>query len=307
MKVTLLHNPNAGSDSQPTGDEIVDLIRSAGHSVVFYSTKQVNWHKVLQESPDLIAVAGGDGSVDKIAKCLVGRGIPLTILPLGTANNVASALGLTGKSLQGLIEGWTTARRIKFDVGVANGPWGSTFFIEGVGAGLFTDTMSRVQTQGHADHACLNASSEKVTSALEIIRKCLISCPASRMNVTLDDQQLSGEYVLLEAMNIRTIGPNLALTPAADPSDGLLDLVMVSKAERDQMSRYLTEHIEGKESSPVLFVRRSRQVRIECQGLSIHIDDELWPENGSPPTSPIVIDVQLSSEHLEMLTPADSK
>ena len=304
MKVTLLHNPSAGRDGQPSGEEIVDLIRNAGHSVVYHSTKDVDWHKVLQESPDVIAVAGGDGSVDKIAKCLVGRNIPITILPMGTANNVANALGFTGKSVQRLIEGWTTARRIRFDVGVANGPWGSTFFIEGLGAGLFTDTMSRVQTDGHADHACLNASSEKVTSALEIVRKCLISCPASRMNVTLDDQQLSGEYVLLEAMNIRTVGPNLALAPAADPSDGLLDLVMVSRAERDQMSRYLSEHIEGKESSPVLFVRRSRQLRIECQGLSVHIDDELWPEDGSPPPSSMIIDVTVGGVSLEMLTPA---
>jgi diacylglycerol kinase (ATP) len=303
MKVTLLHNPNAGNNGQPSGDDIVDLIRNAGHSVVYHSTKDVDWHKVLHESPDVIAVAGGDGSVDRIAKCLVGKNIPMTILPMGTANNVANALGFTDKSHDLLIEGWSNARRIRLDVGVANGPWGSTIFIEGLGAGLFTNMMSRVQTQGNVDHACLNASSEKVISALEIIRKCLISCPASRMSVSLDDQQLSGEYVLLEAMNIRTIGPNLALAPAADPTDGLLDLVLVSKAEREQMTRYLSEHIEGKQSSPVLCVRRSRQLRIECQGLSVHMDDELWPEEGSPPPATMIIDVTVGAS-LEMLTPA---
>jgi diacylglycerol kinase family enzyme len=302
MKVTLIHNPDAG-DGYPSGDEILCLIRSAGHSAVYQSAKDVSWDSVLREHADVIAIAGGDGIVGNAAKRLVGRHIPIAVLPLGTANNVANALGLTNKSLEQLIGGWATARRTKFDVGVATGPWGATCFIEGLGVGFFADLIASA-AKGNVDLDRFNASGAKITCALEIIRNRLQSCPASRLKITLDDQNLSGEYVLLEAMNIRSIGPNLDLAPAADPGDGLLDLVLVSKSERDKISRYLSDRIDGKSSSAELMVRRSKSLRIECQGLHIHIDDNLWPDDGSPPSSSIVVDVKLSSESLEMLTPA---
>jgi diacylglycerol kinase (ATP) len=303
MKVTLIHNPDAGDHCQPSGYAILNLIRNAGHSVVYQSSKDVSWDKVLHDSADMIALAGGDGLVGNAAKRLVGRDIPIAILPMGTANNVASALGLTNKPTLELIEGWTTACRTKFDVGVATGPWGSTCFIEGLGLGFFTDLMAET-ARGNVDLDRFNASGAKLICALETIRNRLQSSPASRLKVTLDDQNLSGDYVLLEAMNIRSIGPNLDLAPAADPGDGFLDLVLVSKSERDQISKYLTDRIAGKSGSPGLIVRRSRNLRIEYEGLRIHIDDDLWPEEGSPPSSPTVIDVRLSSKGLQMLTPA---
>ena len=61
---------------------------------------------------------------------------------MGTANNVATTLGVKHLAIDELIFGWTSARRVKFDVGNAKGPWGSKPFIEGLGMGLFTDTMS---------------------------------------------------------------------------------------------------------------------------------------------------------------------
>jgi diacylglycerol kinase (ATP) len=302
MKVILIHNPDAGDQCQPSEEEILNLVRQAGHSVVYQSSKDVSWDKVLHNSTDIIALAGGDGLVGNAAKRLVGRHLPIAILPVGTANNVANALGLTNKPLQQLIEGWATARRRKFDVGVATGPWGSTCFVEGLGVGFFTNLMAET-VKGNVNLDRFNASEAKITCALEVIRNRLQSCPANRLKVTLDDQNLSGEYVLLEVMNIRSIGPNLDLAPAADPGDGLLDLVLASKGECDQVNRYLSDRIEGKSSSPGLIVRQSRRLQIECKGLLIHIDDDLWPEDDSPSSSPVAVDVKLSSEYLEMLTP----
>ena len=68
MKVVLIHNPDAGSDSQPSGDELARLIGDAGHSVLSQSSKHVDWQRVLEEPADLIAVAGGDGVV-QFGKC----------------------------------------------------------------------------------------------------------------------------------------------------------------------------------------------------------------------------------------------
>jgi diacylglycerol kinase family enzyme len=305
MKVILIYNPDAGGDSQPSGDELVRLIGDAGHSVLSQSSKHVDWQRVLEEPGDFIAVAGGDGVVGLVTKRLVGKHVPVTILPMGTANNVATMLDLKRRPLDELIGGWTSARRVKFDVGVAKGPWGSTYFIEGVGAGVFTETMSRLDARRNVDLAHHDNTEKKIQTALHIMKIRLEGSPAIRLKVALDGHDLTGDYVLVEAMNIRSIGPNLCLAPDADPGDGLLDVVLVSDGERGKLSDYLAEQATRKKTSPKLPVHRGRHLHVECDEIRIHIDDNVWPNHGEhPPYSPMIIDVSLHSESLEMLVPA---
>src|SRR5688572_16963626 len=94
VRVTLIHNPGAGEDDQPSGTELQALIRKAGHDVRYQSADEKTWMSVLEEPADVIAVAGGDGTVGGIAKKLVGRRVPIAPLPLGTANNISKTLGL---------------------------------------------------------------------------------------------------------------------------------------------------------------------------------------------------------------------
>jgi diacylglycerol kinase (ATP) len=305
MKVTLIHNPDAGDDQQPSRDELLGLIRSAGQTVFYQSSKADNWDQALKEPGDIVAVAGGDGMVGQVAARLIGRRIPIAILPMGTANNVARTLGLVDIPLAQLIAGWTGARTMNLDVGVANGPWGSTNFIEGLGLGLFTQTMYRLDARDNIDLAHANDADEKITSVLEILKERLWSCPVKTLKLTLDGHDLSGEYILLEVMNIKTIGPNLCLAPQADPSDGLLEVVLVSDRERAKLSSYLADSIEGKPGSPDVVVREGRHLEFEWEGSVIHIDDEVWPTDGSTvPRSPAVVDVTVDSKALRFLTSA---
>jgi diacylglycerol kinase family enzyme len=133
----------------------------------------------------------------------------------------------------------------------------------------------------------------------------LESSPAHRLKLALDERDLSGDYVMIEAMNIRSVGPNLCLAPNADPGDGLLDLVLVADDQREQMNRYLSDRTEGRTGDPMLPVLRGRHLRIESEELRVHIDDDIWPAAGEhPPYSPMIIDVSLHDEGLEMYLPA---
>lgn len=304
MKVTLIHNPEAGSEDQPSAEELVRLIREAGHSVDYQSSRHADWQRVLDEPTDLLAVAGGDGVVGLVTKRWVGKRIPVAILPMGTANNIAVTLGLKGRPLDQIVAGWNSARRVKFDVGVATGPWGSTYFVEGLGIGAFTETMSRLDARSNVDLAHHEETDKKIQSALEILKIRLEGCPAIRLKLTLDGRDLTGEYVLMEAMNIRSIGPNLCLVPEADPGDGVLDIVLVADNEREKLEKHLSRQIAGKNTAPDLTVHRGRHLRIECDETRIHIDDDVWPSHGEhPPYSPMVVDVSLHSEKLEILVP----
>jgi diacylglycerol kinase (ATP) len=302
MKMTLIHNPDAGDDAQPSAAQILQLIHGAGHAADYQSSKEEDWDSALKEPGDIVAVAGGNGVVGKVAKRLMGSDIPIAILPLGTANNVAKTLGLTDRTLKDLIRGWETARRTSFDVGVAEGPWGSKRFIEGVGIGLFTETMSR--TKNDADLARVRNADKAITSVLEMLIKRLPSYPAKTLEVRLDAQDLSGDYILLEAMNIRFVGPNLYLAPDADPGDGLLDIVCVSKSERGKLSSYLSNNLHDDIAPANLTVHRGQHLRIKWEGSPIHIDDKTWPESKDSPSSAgsDFIDVKVDPAALVFLT-----
>ena len=305
MQVTLIHNPDAGDDEQPSGSKLLGLIRRAGHTVTYQSSRAENWHTALEEPCDIVAVAGGDGMVGKVAKHLIDRHVPIAVLPMGTANNIAKTLGLEDKPLEQLIAGWPAALRVSFDVGVASGPWNSKYFIEGLGMGLFTETMYRLDTTDNADLAHLEDTREKVESVLQILKERLSSFTPNKLKVTLDGRDISGEYILLEVMNISYIGPNLCLAPHANPSDGLLDIVFVSKDERDNLSRCLSHCMEGKLVQPTLTIRKGQQLQIEWDGFTTHIDDEVWPDRGSEfPLSVSAIDVTVKRHALEFLAAA---
>ena len=135
MRITLIHNPDAGDDQSPSGDELIGLIHRAGYTVGYQSSKDENWRRILEEPCDIAAVAGGDGMVGQVAKHLIDRHIPIAVIPMGTANNVARTLGLTNKTIPQIIAGWKERLLVNFDAGLASGPWDSKCFIEGLGHG----------------------------------------------------------------------------------------------------------------------------------------------------------------------------
>ena len=303
MRVTLIHNPKAG-DEQPAGDELLLIMRGVGYEVAYQSSKEDGWERALEDPGDMVAVAGGDGTVGKVAKGMVGRPVPIAILPLGTANNISKSFGLDEMTPTQLVEGWATARRVKFDVGVAEFPGESACFIEGLGAGLFASTMSKLDARDNIEIAHAGDAGEKIASVLRLLRERLRDYPAKDFKVTLDGEDLSGEYVLLEALNVNCIGPNLLLAPEADPGDGVLDVVLLRDDERDKLGEYLDDRLAGRLRPPRLAVHRGRHLRIEWSGFAIHVDDDLWPEASGVPDAPAFIDVRVDRHALEFLIPA---
>ena len=124
------------------------MLKEAGHRTVYQSSKTKGLNEALKKRIDLVLVAGGDGTVAKVARRLVKSRskIPMTVLPLGTANNVARTLGFD-VSVEAVIAGLEKGKTTSFDVGIARGPWGKRYFFEGAGAGLFADYLSAPQKE----------------------------------------------------------------------------------------------------------------------------------------------------------------
>jgi diacylglycerol kinase family enzyme len=272
VRITLIHNPTAGRQGVGDASRLRKFLRQSGHEVRYQSAKEGGWKRALKKPADLIVIAGGDGTVGRVTRRVVGRGIPVALLPSGTANNIARSLGLVEKPFEELVRAWENARRVKLDVGIAAGPWGERYFIEGVGLGLFAGLLAS------PSHKQLKTGKAVVERGLRRLKEEAARCEPVEVAATLDGRDISGRYLLMEALNLRYVGPNLHLAPDSQPGDGQFDVVLVSEAERDRLLHYLEHWQNNRDRLAVLPTLRGRQLQIEWTGFALHIDDKLWPK-----------------------------
>jgi diacylglycerol kinase (ATP) len=276
--------------------------------VDYQSSKEKKWHKVLKDPGDMVAVAGGDGTVGKVARKMIGASTPIAILPMGTANNIATSLGIADWKLKDLIASWKGARCVHFDAGVAKGPWGTRHFIEGFGLGLFAELMFHLDVSKKKKLKAADDPEEELRAALDLLHSELGKLDPKPISVRLDGKDFSGQYVLLEALNVRFVGPNLDLAPEADTQDGLLDLVAIPFRKRADLAKYLKGW--NRESAPMSKSRRhrGRLLQIEWDGSPVHLDDSAWPDAGKPlPVTSHAITIQMEPGALVFMTPAKER
>ena len=99
MRVLLLHNPKAGANDI-SADDLRQAFRDAGWEVEYMSSDGPEFTRRLASDLrgdcDLVAAAGGDGTLARVINGVRAPAPPLALLPLGTANNIASSLGIAG-------------------------------------------------------------------------------------------------------------------------------------------------------------------------------------------------------------------
>lgn len=304
MRVTLIHNPGAGSTGEKDALKLEKLLSRAGHKVRYRSSKERGWKRALKKPADLVAVAGGDGTVGRVIRRMVGRGVPVTLLPSGTANNIGRTLGLLERPFEDLVRGWETARRVKLDIGVAKGPWGERYFIEGVGAGLFANLLAQPKNK----NAKVGKPEDVVDRALRRLHDMTVHCESLDVSASLDGEDISGRYLLFETINLRYVGPNMFLAPEGKTGDGLLDVVLVSEDERALLLEYLNKWQDNPERRAVLPTRRGRRLKIEWPGYELHIDDKLYPrEDDEHDEMAGIVEAWIEPGAVELLVPAAKK
>jgi diacylglycerol kinase (ATP) len=270
--IVLIHNTGAG-DASPPADLLSQMLSEAGYQARYRSTDEA-WQEALQPPLDLVVAVGGDGTVGKVARAVMGTRLPFAILPVGTANNIAKTLGVMGDALS-VARAWRHTRPRVYDVWGVSAARGHDTFVESFGAGFLSRTIASAAAL-HPPTLILGGSIDR---ALFVLRQAVAEAPERPWHIELDGQDLSGDYIGVEALNIRSVGPNLPLAPDADPGDSAIDLVLVSAADRDELGRRLHEAATAQTPAALrLPVRRGRRLSMRAPAdLLFHIDDDLWP------------------------------
>jgi diacylglycerol kinase family enzyme len=271
VRVVLVHNPSAGR--QAPVDLLRDAIARAGHEVVRVVEGDASLGD-LDAIAEVVAVAGGDGSIARVAFELADRGSRIAIapLPFGTANNIARSLGIGGDDIGALVDGWAAARRITTDLGIARGDWGERRFVEGLGGGLVPAAIAAMVRSKSSEALSPPA---KLARAIRTFRETLSAIEPTRITLSVDGDEQTHDVILLEVMIMRSVGPNLILAPDAVFDDGVFDVVLAGVEHRDAIDRYLRCAHNPADDEPLdLPTLRGRRVAM-TGWRDLHVDDEI--------------------------------
>jgi diacylglycerol kinase family enzyme len=266
MRVTLFHNPGAGKKGHGK-DEILAALELADHKARYVSTKSDKFKSEIENvDADFIVAAGGDGTVAEVIARLGNRKLPIGILPLGTANNIARSLAIAGEP-QILVETWNLARTRRLDIGRVESPNGVSHFVESVGVGLVPQ-MLLMAAKTAKEKGALNLQKGR-----ELLRAIAREAKPLDLDVMIDGKKLDGEWLGAEVLNIPYTGPGLPLAPKADMTDGMLDLICFDKSDSGKLSGWLEAPAEA---PPPGVTRRGRMVSFSFRNAPWRVDDEVF-------------------------------
>ncbi|WP_031553392.1 diacylglycerol/lipid kinase family protein [Parvularcula oceani] len=262
MRTCIIYNPGSGG-GEHTSDAIEAAFARAGHDVRLCDSHSDDFPGMLGERFDLLVAAGGDGTVSKLLKAQPDRSVPVGILPIGTANNIASSFGLRADA--GLLAGkWRTASRRVIELCWAEGPFGREIMIESAGLGPLCGGMQQVSAEPEA----LKDAEHPIRHARRRVCDVLRESKDRKSLLTLDGETV-GEVALAEILNIPMSGPDLLLSPRARTDDGLLDIAYAEEAA--PLADWIADGAAG---APPLQIRRARTASLRWDGQALRIGDE---------------------------------
>jgi len=165
----------------------------------------------------MIVAAGGDGTVRACAQALAGSQVPLAIVPRGTANLVATALGIPSPLDAALTVGFGPQER-RIDLAVAD----SVTFAAMAGIGLDAAVVG-------ATAAGLKGAAGWLGYAAAGVRR--LAGARTHFEIRLDGGEPLGRLARCVVVgNVGLLPGGFVLLPEARPDDGLLDVGILAPA-----------------------------------------------------------------------------
>jgi len=197
------------------------------------SRKATKWAaQAAADGAEVVFAWGGDGTVQRCIDALAGTGAALTVIPAGTANLLASNLGVP-KDLETAVDVGLFGTRRPLDVGRVNGERFAVMAGAGFDAAMIRDAKGAMKDRvGRLAY---------VWTGARALRR-----PARPTEVEVDGERwFSGESSCVLIANVGTISGGITAFPQAEPDDGRLDIGVVTASGMAQWVRVLGRMAAG--------------------------------------------------------------
>lgn len=275
------------------GAAAVDRLRSAGHEVIEVVSDSVDAAREaclprLADGLDVLVVAGGDGAASLGADLCAGTPTALAVLPAGTGNDAARSLGIPrGRAALDLL---LTDPRRTID----------SLVVEELDRHVLGSTPAaldaRISARANRWPRHLGSPTYTVSALVEIA--LLRRQPPLRYTLTVDGRTEELDALVVVPANLPYFGGGLPIAPDADPTDGLLDLVVISPVTPSQAVGLLRAVRGGRHTAhSAVSITRAREVRIEGPA-------DIVAQADGDELAPLPLTVRVDPSSLQVVAPA---
>lgn len=273
MKPCIIVNPIAGSIKDL--DVLLKKLRLLRPGELHLTHKpgdaETFARKAIRAGCNYVIAAGGDGTLNEVVNGIASprraREICVGLVPLGTGNDFARSLGLPA-TLDENIDILRAKQTAPIDLVRVRSD--RTRYFVNVSTGGFSGLVNEKLTPGI----------KRAWGPLAYVRSAAAALPdlhAYRTTIVLDGtERLSIDLYNVIIANGSFVAAGLPIAPNADPSDGLLDLVLIPKLPKPEMALLATEMVLGKHlSSNALIFRRAKKISVRSRpGMWFNVDGE---------------------------------
>ena len=223
----------------------------------------------LEKGTRYIIGVGGDGTINEIARPLVGkRDVVLGLIPAGTGNDFIQILGFPNRFGEKDWEMFFRRDTMQMDIGSVNG----LIFLNGMGLGFDAQVASENYT---ADGNVKEGSKNRY---IWHIIKTLLFFREKRMTVIQENGSQETDCFINTIAIGRRFAGGFLLTPKALANDGLLDVCSIKKLSLPQRFRILLKVPEGKHinDAKINYFQTPALTLEFSEPVPFHVDGELY-------------------------------
>lgn len=246
MKALLLYNTKAGKGR--IEGRIGSIVKIFHDAAIELRPKHLSFeHNPFdgEEDVELVVICGGDGTINYVVNKMREKGLDPTlgIIPAGTANDFAGALGMPRSILK-------AARQIakgsehRVDCGVVNG----YYFVNVLSFGVLTTTSQ--QTTDKEKHMVGKLAYLRVGS------RDLMTMHRIPLSIRIGKETFSTDAVMFLAFNGRSAG-RFKLAPKAKVDDGELDILILEYHNPASTFWNMMRYLMGHQPRAVRYMRSS--------------------------------------------------
>ncbi|HEY9392988.1 MAG TPA: YegS/Rv2252/BmrU family lipid kinase [Nocardioides sp.] len=296
-QIALLANPTAGRGH---ADQILDAVTArlaASGAAVKHLIGDDAEHalelarKAAADGVDTVVTLGGDGMVHVAVQALAETEVSLGVVPLGTGNDFARALGIPAGDPLAAADVVVRNHPRRIDLGRSDDTWFATVLAAGFDAAV--NERANAMRWPHGDLRYTLAALSVIRSWKPVPYRLEIEDATGATTVREQDA------MLLAIANTESYGGGLRIAAECDPADGLLDAILIKPVSRLEFLRVFPGVRQAKHLTHPAFERiRARRIKASAPGVIAYSDGERL--------GPLPLDVECVPSALGVLVPPPS-
>ena len=265
-KIRFIINPISGIGKQKTIEKLAQmLIEKNVFDYDFVYTNAPKHATILakqaaQEGINIVAVVGGDGSVNEVGNALIGSNTALAIIPSGSGNGLARHLGIP-IDLKKAIASLHNSKIQKMDTVKIN----NTSFINIAGIGF----------DAHIAWEFSKFGKRGFSSYIKVALREFFKYKIQNYELTIDGNKISKNAFLICFANGSQWGNNVLIAPQANILDGEIEVVILNKISFLKIPILAYKLVRKKvHTSKLVETFRGKKIFIKQHNFIAHIDGE---------------------------------